>query len=188
MRDTLTFRISKPVLALAASSALFLGACSEDSSSEANDTSGSTPADATGVTSSSAAPAASSETVVSVMETVTEVAEEAPEPEPVAEEPTQAPVLGYMPALSAPVGYGEVQPSELTENGVCGNYIANITWDSWGDEAATGTATQCVPAAQEDERPMHPEPIIASNLGDCGGVYAYRSLEFGGQVRDICIL
>lgn len=197
MRDTLPFRISVPALALTASAVLFLGACSGSSSSDAADTSSATTAgstsDSTGVTSSSTSPAVSSETVVSVMETVTEVAEEAPAPEPVAEESAQVPVLGNMAFLNGMGrGYGEVQPTILSENGVCGNVIGDITWDSWGGETATGTASPCVSYGDitrgADPHPV--VPIVASDLGDCGGVYAYRQVLigdlYGGQPRDIC--
>lgn len=177
-----------PLAALAAAVALSLTACSDDSpaSSAASGSSAPRPVG----TSAPATDISDGEDAVVVTQTVTAVA---PEPEAAAEQvvedPGEIPVLGYI-NLTYVEGFGTVQPDHVTNGGMCASTtISDITWDSWGGETATGTGTECVSAGVIDrgEDYPHPEPLTASDLGDCGGVYAYRALRIGdGTPFSIC--
>lgn len=169
--------LTVPAFALAASVFLALGACSDGSSSEVVDGS-STAASESHDGNGSVASQPASDNIVTVIETAVE---EAPEPEPVVEEPEQVPVLGYI-NMTYVEGFGTVQPDRVTNGGMCtSTTISSITWDNWGGETATGTGTKCVSAGAiaRGEDYHHPEPMVAGDLGDCGGIYAYRSLQIG---------
>ncbi|WP_139278422.1 hypothetical protein [Rhodococcoides fascians] len=83
------------------------------------------------------------------------------------------------------VGYGSERPETLSINSLCGNTITNISWTTWGNESATGTGTKCAPAGSPKDG--GPVSLVATDLGDCGGAKAYRSLVIaGGSKIDVC--
>ncbi|MDI9915793.1 hypothetical protein [Rhodococcus sp. IEGM 1379] len=85
-------------------------------------------------------------------------------------------------------GYGTAQPEMLSLNSLCANTIARISWTSWGGQTAVGSGIQCAPAGSPDSG--GPVQLIASDLGDCGGVQAYRSMSIGQSsptIGNICM-
>lgn len=89
------------------------------------------------------------------------------------------PVLGSS-AGQYSIGYGEVRPDLTSLSSVCANSMSNITWDSWGGPTATGTGVPC-------SNPSATVRIVAGDLGDCNGTFAYRSIQYDdGEVQNIC--
>jgi hypothetical protein len=78
-------------------------------------------------------------------------------------------------------GYGTEAPATISL-GSCANAISTISWDSWGGPNARGVGTGCV---QTGTSPRY--TLIASDLGLCKGVVAYRSLQIGpSSPQSIC--
>jgi hypothetical protein len=78
-------------------------------------------------------------------------------------------------------GYGTEQPTVISM-GSCANAIHDVVWQDWGAPEAHGTGLGCV---QVGESPQY--SLVASNIGMCQGVLAYRMLQIGGDSPyDIC--
>ncbi|MDT7761075.1 MAG: hypothetical protein QOC63_495 [Mycobacterium sp.] len=89
-------------------------------------------------------------------------------------------VLGA-PMGGTSVGYGTEQPVTISL-GSCANAISHITWDSWGGPIAQGAGTAC---AQTGTPPQY--TLVASDLGPCQGILAYRTLQISSNVpQSIC--
>ncbi|NMO01510.1 hypothetical protein HH308_09830 [Gordonia sp. TBRC 11910] len=91
-------------------------------------------------------------------------------------------VLGSADAMgSTSRGYGSTQPDAITM-GSCANAISRIVWHNWGAPESYGSGLGCV---QVGEMPRY--SLVASNVGPCHGVLAYRALAIAGDVaRNIC--
>ncbi|MGV9795109.1 hypothetical protein [Gordonia sp. NPDC003422] len=79
-------------------------------------------------------------------------------------------------------GYGTAQPSSISL-GSCSNSIDQITWTGWGDQVAFGAGVLC-----STRGPGSPVTMVASDIGMCEGVMAYRKLKIGRNTSatDIC--
>ncbi|WP_246007696.1 hypothetical protein [Gordonia oryzae] len=79
-------------------------------------------------------------------------------------------------------GYGTAQPSSISL-GSCSNSIVQITWQGWGNDVAFGTGIGCSTTG-----PGSRYTLVASDIGTCNGVRAYRKLNFGSNTSptDIC--
>lgn len=117
-----------------------------------------------------------------------------------------SPVAGATPVLGDPAwtsggaGWGGVRPSEINANGDGTSYVNGVTWQSWGGAQATGrgTASWVAPDATVSEGVQRPAVVVATNLGDCHGRLAYRSVGWyfptegetslppGNGYEDIC--
>lgn len=95
--------------------------------------------------------------------------------------PTGVVVLGGDQGVNA-TGYGTQKPSSISL-GSCANTIDDIVWEGWGSSVAHGTGKGCV---QSGEPPDY--GLVASDLGLCNGVLAYRKLAFSasGEPQSIC--
>jgi hypothetical protein len=93
-------------------------------------------------------------------------------------------VLGSASAMGpASRGYGSEQPAVISM-GSCPNAISKIVWQDWGAPVAHGSGLGCV---QVGEPPQY--QLVASDIGMCEGVLAYRKLQIGdgsGSSQDIC--
>jgi YVTN family beta-propeller protein len=74
-------------------------------------------------------------------------------------------------------GCGTAQPSYIYGGGDASDQVQDITWTSWGSKMATGTGralwvTTTVTAGQ-----LEPARLVAFDLGQIDGHYAYRSLD-----------
>jgi hypothetical protein len=73
-------------------------------------------------------------------------------------------------------GFGEVEPTGITAGGDYITNVEDISWQSWGDPQATGTAVGDIYAPQggpQDETAT----VVASDLGRCpDGTYAYQTV------------
>jgi hypothetical protein len=101
---------------------------------------------------------------------------------PVLQTTTAAPqvVLGSSMGGSS-VGYGTERPATISL-GSCANAISSITWDSWGEPVAHGDGTACA----QTGTPAH-YALVASDLGLCQGVLAYRTFQIGpNDPQSIC--
>ena len=80
------------------------------------------------------------------------------------------------------LGYGTEEPSVISM-GSCANAISRIRWENWGSPVTHGSGEGCV---QVGEPPWY--ALMASDLGMCHGVLAYRALRIGngGLSHDIC--
>lgn len=109
------------------------------------------------------------------------------------------PTLGG-PAPAGMRGFGEVRPSEVNANGDPTSYALDITWDSWGGAQATGrgTAGWYGPDQFASDTVLLPAVVVATDLGECNGRLAYRSVGWyfpsrgetslppGNGYQDIC--
>ncbi|MFE3545225.1 hypothetical protein ACFXK0_19875 [Nocardia sp. NPDC059177] len=78
-------------------------------------------------------------------------------------------------------GYGSEHPTAISL-GSCANLISEIVWTDWGAPTAHGNGRACV---QFGEPPQY--PLVASNIGMCQGVPAYRTLQIStNPPQDIC--
>ncbi|WHU45676.1 hypothetical protein QNM97_16820 [Gordonia sp. L191] len=79
-------------------------------------------------------------------------------------------------------GYGTAQPSSISL-GSCSNSIDQITWQGWGNDVAFGTGIGCSTTG-----PGSRYTLVASDIGMCNGVRAYRKLKIGSNTSptDIC--
>ncbi|MBB2989680.1 hypothetical protein FHR72_001143 [Mycolicibacterium iranicum] len=86
------------------------------------------------------------------------------------------------------VGYGTRRPDRISTNSLCGNTVESISWDNWGAPVATGTGTWCQNSGSRSRgEPPRPVKLTASDLATCGGVRAYRTLQFDDGTREsIC--
>jgi hypothetical protein len=91
-------------------------------------------------------------------------------------------VLGSASAMGpASRGYGSEQPTVISM-GSCANAISKIVWQDWGTPEAHGSGLGC---AQVEQPP--PYPLVASNIGMCHGLLAYRTLQIStNPPQDIC--
>jgi hypothetical protein len=110
-----------------------------------------------------------------------------------------APTLGGQ-APSGMRGFGEVRPTEVNANGDPTSYAENITWESWGGPQAIGrgTAGWYGPDQFASDTVLLPAVVVASDLGECHGRPAYRSVGWyfpsrgetgvqpGDGYQDIC--
>lgn len=105
-----------------------------------------------------------------------------PPPGAPAPAPASAVVLGSASAMGpSSVGYGSEQPSTISM-GSCPNAISKIVWQDWGAPVAHGSGLGCV---QYGDPPQY--PLVASNIGMCQGVLAYRTLQISTNgPQDIC--
>lgn len=90
---------------------------------------------------------------------------------------TNVPVLG---AVWAPNqrGWGTQRPTEIYGGGAPEGLVASVRWTNWGRAIATGAGIGFadVPGHQTAGR-MH-AVVLAWNLGDCQGMYSYRSVAW----------
>ena len=91
------------------------------------------------------------------------------------------PVLGK--ARTHTVGYGEARPAVISWGSTCASTITKVQWDTWGTTTATGSGVPCWQASTGDSTPAR---LVASDLGDCNGVRAYRMLTVGGSQIPAC--
>jgi hypothetical protein len=91
-----------------------------------------------------------------------------------------APVLGSLAFLANATGYGLVAPPVIDNGGDGNGVVTAITWSNWGQATATGagTASYAAPGQVLAYAKSLPATVVAFNLGDCGGVLAYRDLEW----------
>jgi hypothetical protein len=68
--------------------------------------------------------------------------------------------------------------SEINLNGDGTSFAQGVSWQSWGGREATGrgTAYWVPPGAIQADAVARPAVVVASNLGDCHGRLAYRSV------------
>lgn len=97
-------------------------------------------------------------------------------------QPASTVVLGSASAMhSVSRGYGSEQPAVISL-GLCPNTISKIVWQDWGAPVAHGSGLGCV---QVGEPPQY--QLVASDIGMCQGVLAYRTLQIGANPpQDIC--
>ncbi|MEJ2862436.1 zinc ribbon domain-containing protein [Actinomycetospora flava] len=107
------------------------------------------------------------------------------------------PTLG---AVWAPnqTGFGDVRPGEVYAGGSSTGQVTGVTWESWGGTEATGRGTGLwVPdGVATSDGVQRPVVVVASDLGDCHGRLAYRSVGWyfptqgettvNGGYEDIC--
>src|SRR5689334_10152237 len=74
-------------------------------------------------------------------------------------------------------GWGTVAPRTLTNGGDPTATITRIRWSGWEHATAVGQGISWVfgPHGGVDQKPVIAD-LRASNIGDCGGSRAYRSL------------
>lgn len=90
-------------------------------------------------------------------------------------------VLGA-PSDQYSVGYGTPRPTGISTNSLCGNTIDAISWESWGRPVAYGSGTWCQNSgARSRGEPPSPVRLTASDIGECRGKLAYRTLQFDSQ-------
>jgi hypothetical protein len=111
---------------------------------------------------------------------------------------TEIPVLGSTAYRASATGYGLVEPPVIDNAGDGTSHVDAITWSNWGQPTATGhgTASYAAPGQTLAYATPNPATVVATDLGECAGVWAYRQLEwyFPGQgetfdpaeVTDIC--
>jgi hypothetical protein len=78
-------------------------------------------------------------------------------------------------------GFGEVEPSNVYNGGDGTSAVTGITWKSWGGPQAVGDGmSEYIPpnAASAADGSQQSVTIVAFNLGNCGGVPAYTSVEW----------
>jgi len=78
-------------------------------------------------------------------------------------------------------GFGQVEPSLVSNGGDATSVVTGITWQSWGGPEATGKGLSAyLPpgAASAAEEFQEPVTIVAFNLDNCAGVPAYTSVEW----------
>lgn len=91
------------------------------------------------------------------------------------------PVLGS-PLAGSSMGFGEVRPAVISPGSMCGNLVHQIVWDSWGGPVASGSGSWCQSAGDLDRgEPVESVSLTASDLGQCHGMVAYRSLRYDGR-------
>jgi hypothetical protein len=93
---------------------------------------------------------------------------------------SEAPTLGKDIGFNGAVGFGEVEPGEISYGGVPTGLVFGIVWESWGGDAAVGHGTGYLApdgagAAASVERPA---TVVAFQLGDCAGDLAYLDLRW----------
>jgi serine/threonine-protein kinase len=110
------------------------------------------------------------------------------------------PVLGDAGWVPGGAGWGTVRPSEINANGDGTSFAEDVTWQSWGGAQATGrgTAHWVPPNGYQSDAVPRPAVVVATNLGDCHGRLAYRSVGWyfptegetslppGNGYEDIC--
>jgi len=92
-----------------------------------------------------------------------------------------SPTLGVASAWGASaVGFGRVQPAEISLGGDPTGVLAGITWQSWGGATATGTGTSTYVGPNQSTAQGTPEraTVVASDLGTCGGGAAYQQVKW----------
>ncbi len=91
-------------------------------------------------------------------------------------------VLGSASAMGpAALGYGTEHP-DVISMGSCPNAISHIVWQDWGSPQTHGSGLGCV---QYGQPPRY--DLVASNIGTCHGVMAYRSMQISSNSpQDIC--
>ncbi|NMN95057.1 hypothetical protein [Antrihabitans stalactiti] len=77
------------------------------------------------------------------------------------------------------LGYGTEQPSVISM-GSCPNAISQIVWQDWGAAVAHGSGLGCV-----EYGPQPRYQLVASGLGMCHGVMAYRALQIASTPEEI---
>ncbi|MFC5140692.1 hypothetical protein ACFPK1_20825 [Actinomycetospora rhizophila] len=87
------------------------------------------------------------------------------------------PTLGAVWGASQ-TGFGTARPGEIYAGGSPSGLVTDVTWQSWGGDRATGRGTALwipdgVSTADGVEKPV---VVVASDLGDCHGRLAYRSV------------
>ena len=107
------------------------------------------------------------------------------------------PTLGAVWGASQ-TGFGTARPGEIYAGGSPSGLVTDVTWQSWGGDRATGRGTALwipdgVSTADGVEKPV---VVVATNLGDCHGRLAYRSVGWyfpsegetapNGGYDDIC--
>lgn len=87
------------------------------------------------------------------------------------------PVLGHNTLLNSE-GFGEIRPKRIYLGGDPEGLVDDIAWDNWGGPQATGHGTGIYVAPNQTvaEGTGLPVTVIAYELGQCGGVLAYRSV------------
>lgn len=87
------------------------------------------------------------------------------------------PTLGAVWSASQ-TGFGDVRPGEIYAGGSPTGLVTGVTWQSWGGAQATGrgTSTWVPDGAATSDGVQRPVVVVASNLGDCHGRLAYRSV------------
>lgn len=106
----------------------------------------------------------------------------APAPAAPAADNTNSDVVLGAPSDQYSVGYGTPRPNGISTNSLCGNTINDISWESWGGPVAQGSGTWCQNSgAQSRGEPPRPVQLTASDIGECQGKIAYRTLQFDDQ-------
>lgn len=79
-------------------------------------------------------------------------------------------------------GYGTARPSAISL-GTCSNSIGQIVWHDWGNDVAFGSGIGCSTTGTGRQY-----SLVASDIGICKGVLAYRKLKIGSNdsATDIC--
>jgi hypothetical protein len=104
-----------------------------------------------------------------------------------------APRLGKDIGFYGAVGFGEVEPDEISYGGVPTGRVFGIVWESWGGDEAVGHGTGYLApdgagSAAAIERPA---TVVAFKLGDCAGDRAYLDVrwffEEDGQEIDLSV-
>ena len=77
-------------------------------------------------------------------------------------------------------GYGEIAPTDVNNAGDPTGIISGISWQNWGAAQATGSGTASYQAPGQVAADATPAKatIVAFNLGTCGGVPAYKNVEW----------
>ncbi|MDD7917647.1 hypothetical protein [Actinomycetospora callitridis] len=75
-------------------------------------------------------------------------------------------------------GFGGVRPNEVYAGGSGTGMITGVTWETWGGSRATGrgTASWVPPGGASSDGVQRSAIIVASDLGQCHGRPAYRSV------------
>lgn len=87
-----------------------------------------------------------------------------------------SPLLGSATAQSQ--GLGTEHPSTIDPGGDSNGIVTDAVWSNWGAPTATGsgTADRVAPGAPLASGTPETATLVATDLGDCHGRLAYRSL------------
>lgn len=96
--------------------------------------------------------------------------------------PVDAEVVLGAPSDQDSVGYGASRPDGISTNSLCGDTITDVSWDSWGGPVAYGSGTWCQNSGSRSRgEPPQRVTLTATDIGECQGKRAYRSLQFDDQ-------
>jgi hypothetical protein len=75
-------------------------------------------------------------------------------------------------------GYGEVEPSYISNGGEPTGIVEDVRWTGWGEEVAIGSGYSYVPHESVADSTREPVEVIAFDLGVCEGENAYQAVDW----------